>query len=130
LELLNRASDGLFTAHLHGERGQVLLYLRGFTTRFARDEQVESVLNAAADVRRFDRREAEGRRYFVLTARNGREIARSPWLAGEAECDAAIAEVVRLAPIEAREYVGARTRRKVAESGYDLSRRSTSGAAG
>nr|WP_276604186.1 DUF1508 domain-containing protein [Nannocystis pusilla] len=130
LELLNRASDGLFTAHVHGERGEVLLYLRGFTTRFARDEQVESVLGAAADPRRYDRREAEGRRYFVLTARNGREIARSPWLASEAECDAAIAQLVRLAPIEAKEYAGARTRRKVAESGYDLTRRSTSGVAG
>ncbi|WP_218163333.1 DUF1508 domain-containing protein, partial [Nannocystis exedens] len=130
LELLNRASDGLFTAHLHGERGEVLLYLRGFTTRFARDEQVESVFVAAADPRRYDRREAEGRRYFVLTARNGREIARSPWLASEAECDAAIAQLVRLAPIEAKEYGAARTRRKVAESGYDLTRRSTSGAAG
>ncbi|MFZ6184992.1 hypothetical protein ACOXH8_40065, partial [Nannocystis pusilla] len=130
LELLNRVGDGLFTAHVHGERGEVLLYLRGFTTRFARDEQVESVLGAAADPRRYDRREAEGRRYFVLTARNGREIARSPWLASEAECDAAIAQLVRLAPIEAKEYAGARTRRKVAESGYDLTRRSTSGVAG
>ncbi|WAS92598.1 hypothetical protein [Nannocystis punicea] len=130
LELLNRASDGLFTAHVHGERGEVLLYLRGFTTRFARDEQVESVLVAAADPRRYDRREAEGRRYFVLTARNGREIARSPWLASEVECDAAIAQLVQLAPGEAKEYVAARTRRKVAESGYDLTRRSTSGVAG
>jgi uncharacterized protein YegP (UPF0339 family) len=130
LELLQRTRDGLHSAHVNDEAGRAVVYLRGFSQRFPRDEAVESLLAAAADVRRYVRREADGRAYFVVVARNGRELARSRWFADVDAREAAIRWLVGLAPAETRRLAGGRTRRKVVESGYELARPSRSGAAG
>ncbi|HEY8378063.1 MAG TPA: hypothetical protein VIK91_16310, partial [Nannocystis sp.] len=91
LELVDLPGDKLFSAQINDERGEPILYLPRFPNRFARDEQVEALLAVAGDKRRYDGREAEGRLFFVVTARNGRELARSKWFATEGERTAAVA---------------------------------------
>ena len=100
LELLQPAGSGLFSVRINDERGEVLLYSPGFPTRFARDEHVEALVAAVPDPRRYDRREAEGRHYFVVHTKYGRELARSRWFDAEAEVGAAIAWLTALTPAD------------------------------
>ena len=129
-EAVQRARDGLFCAHYNDERGQPLLFTRGVVAKYPRDELLRSLLRALADKRRYTKRESSGRWYFVITARNGRELARSRWFDSLAERDAAITWIISSAPQEERRYLGKRTRRKTAKAGYDLERPSRSGEAG
>ncbi|MEZ4385803.1 MAG: hypothetical protein R3A79_31080 [Nannocystaceae bacterium] len=147
IELRERVTDGLHTAHLNDGEGRPLLVLRGFTSRAPRDRQVRSLLRAAVDVRRVDRRADGGGLFFVVKARNGAEIARSRWFAAAQGREAAIAWMMSWA-VDARERGAALVEptareggagaeeaapakeRAARRGGYDLERRSTSGEVG
>ncbi len=98
VELLRRTRDDLHSAHLNDADGRPLLYLRGFPGPHLRDEQVRALLEAIPAARRYRRQDSNGRLYFVVAARNGRELARSRWFASAEERDAAIAWLIRCAP--------------------------------
>ena len=98
LELIRRGRDNLYTAHFNDASGTAVLFLRGFTGKHPRDEQARALVQAMADVRRYRRSDGEGRVFFVVTARNGRELARSRWFASWAECELVIAMLMVAAP--------------------------------
>ena len=129
VELLRRAGDNFYCAHFNDEAGRALLYLRGFPTRYPRDERVRALVQAMGDVRRYRVEDGDGRVYFVVTARNGRELARSRWFAARGECEAAVAWLVGVAP-GAAEALDGRAARRTVVSSYQLERPSATGAPG
>jgi uncharacterized protein YegP (UPF0339 family) len=98
LEPIRRTRDNLYSAHFNDASGEAVLFIRGFSGRHPRDEQARALVQAMAETRRYRRQDGEGRVHFVVTARNGRELARSRWFATWAECEAMIAWLVSVAP--------------------------------
>ncbi|MBL8976216.1 MAG: hypothetical protein JNK56_36765, partial [Myxococcales bacterium] len=98
VELIRRTRDDLHSAHFNDAAGRPLLYLRGYSGPHIRDEQVRALLQALAEPKRYRRQDSEGRVYFVVAARNGRELARSRWFERWSDCEIAIAWLQRIAP--------------------------------
>ncbi len=131
VEELCRASDGLYAYHFNDDRGRAILYSRGFASAYSRTKQIASMLQSAKDIKRFDGREDDGRPYFVLLARNGREVARSRYFESTRKRDATIRWVVGAAAHEAVRYPvrGKRVKHKQQKT-IDRSRASVSGLPG
>lgn len=89
LEVLQRASDGLHSAHVNDADGRPLLYLPGFPGRRQRDTHARSLLQALGDPKRYRVPDGDDSRHFVVVGRSGRELARSRVFASAPELAAA-----------------------------------------
>lgn len=125
-----RGDDGKHSFHFNGEDGGALLYSRSFKSASARDRRMRAVALAAAAATSYERREEDGEHYFILKARNGREIARSGRFENAGDMESAIGRLRSSAPEHAKTLGAARRRRKAAGNQYDLGRASLAGAAG
>ncbi|WAS99612.1 hypothetical protein [Nannocystis punicea] len=132
LEALQRASDGLHSAHVNDADGRPLLYLPGFSGRRQRDAQARSLVQALGDAKRYRVPEGEEPRHFVVVGRNGRELARSRVFKSESELAAArswlLGEAPALARSSSRSSTAARARAR--PTPYPLHLMSTPGAPG
>ena len=117
--------------HFNDAQGQAFLFSWAFSTIAKRTERIQSVSKNASVETRYERKEQDGRYFFILKARNGREIARSRLFVTVEEMEAALAYLASHAaaygaPFAKSQGAGIRTGTKR----YNLARRSVSGAVG
>ena len=117
--------------HFNDAQGQAFLYSWAFSTIARCKERIRSVIKNASVATRYERKEQDGHYFFILKARNGREIARSRLFVAAEGMEMALAYLSSHAAEYAAQF--AKPKRTGAETGtgrYNLSRRSTSGMVG
>lgn len=116
--------------HFNDAQGQAFLYSWPFSTIAQCKERIRSVIKYAPVASRYEKGEQDGQYFFILKARNGREIARSHLFATVEEMEAALAYLSGNAAAYEAEFAKTASAAATGASLYNLSRRSTSGAVG
>ena len=86
-----QGKDRLYFFHFNHTDGTALLFSQGYTGETTRDNGIRSTIRNSAKDERYEAREENGRHFFILTAVNGRELARSAAFASRAEMEKAMA---------------------------------------
>ena len=119
-ELFQVAGEERFYFHINDTTGIALLFSREFRTASQRNQRMRMVAKCGVLKQRYERREEDGRHFFILKARNGQEIARSRAWASFAEMDAALVWLLTEMAVFAEAFTkraSGRTRRK---DGFNL----------
>ena len=92
--------NGEFQFNLKASNGEVILTSKGYTTKAACLNGVESVKKNSASEERFEKLVAKnGKPYFNLKATNGQIIGQSQMYASERNRNNGIASVMKNAPV-------------------------------
>lgn len=86
-----QGKDRLYFFHFNHTDGTALLFSQGYTSEATRDNGIRSTIRNSTKEERYEAREENGRHFFILTAVNGRELARSAAFASRAEMEKAMA---------------------------------------
>ena len=111
-ELFQAGQTDRFYFHVNDAQGVALLFSREFRAVSQRNQRMRMVAKNGVLPQRYERREEDGRHFFILKARNGQEIARSRAFAASAEMETALAWLLT----EMAVFAGAFARKSAARS--------------
>lgn len=129
-ESFQNPRNGRFYFHFNDAQGLALLYSRGFSTASMRNRRMRAVMTCAVLEQRYERREEDGRYFFILKARNGQEIARSRSFASAPEREAGLAWLLLEMPRHVEDKPRRAGSRKQTMNRYNLGLATAAGAAG
>ncbi|MDW3648202.1 MAG: DUF1508 domain-containing protein [Bacteroidia bacterium] len=99
-----KGAEGLHYFHFNNEEGEALLFSEGYSSTRSRDNGIKSLIRNAGLANRFEKREADGKPYFIIRAGNRQEIGRSKFFDSALDIDAIIAWLRIQIPRYAAEY--------------------------
>ncbi len=129
-ELFQVTGEERYYFHVNDATGTALLYSREFRTASQRNQRMRMVAKCAVLKQRYERREENGRHFFILKARNGQEIARSRAFVSFAEMESALGWLLTEMPRFAEGFTKRASGRSRGKDGFNLALVSLSAVAG